>query len=117
MAMLAATGTAEIVHRSGKSDPCETILTEAEFCARLVALRSVSFLAKRHPERRRRLPVDVPFCLTPFKLTLRAARFPEMFARRRFEFCRRRTFRDLARSRWARLQRARYREFSDGLAE
>lgn len=36
---LAATGAAELVHRAGKSDPCETILTEAEFCARLMALR------------------------------------------------------------------------------
>ena len=36
---LAATGAADLVHRAGKSDPCETILTEAEFCSRLTVLR------------------------------------------------------------------------------
>jgi predicted NAD-dependent protein-ADP-ribosyltransferase YbiA (DUF1768 family) len=36
----ALAGAAEFVHhRSGKSDPCETVLTEAEFCSRLTALR------------------------------------------------------------------------------
>lgn len=36
---LEATGTATLAHRSGKSDPCETILTAEEFCHRLMTLR------------------------------------------------------------------------------
>jgi predicted NAD-dependent protein-ADP-ribosyltransferase YbiA (DUF1768 family) len=36
---LAATGDAPLTHSMGKSDPCETILTEAEFCTRLERLR------------------------------------------------------------------------------
>jgi predicted NAD-dependent protein-ADP-ribosyltransferase YbiA (DUF1768 family) len=37
---LAATGEAPLTHRMGKSDPCETILTEEEFCCRLERLRT-----------------------------------------------------------------------------
>ncbi|ARN83849.1 hypothetical protein B1812_20630 [Methylocystis bryophila] len=37
---LAATGEAPLTHRMGKSDPCETILTEQEFCTRLERLRA-----------------------------------------------------------------------------
>jgi hypothetical protein len=33
------TGDAPLTHRMGKSDPCETILTEEEFCSRLERLR------------------------------------------------------------------------------
>ena len=36
---LAATGNQKLTHRSGKQDPCETILTEEEFCSRLHRLR------------------------------------------------------------------------------
>lgn len=37
---LSATGDASLTHRLGKSDPCQTILTEAEFCTRLERLRT-----------------------------------------------------------------------------
>jgi predicted NAD-dependent protein-ADP-ribosyltransferase YbiA (DUF1768 family) len=37
---LSATGRAIRVHRIGKSDPCETILTASEFCSRLDRLRT-----------------------------------------------------------------------------
>jgi Bacteriophage protein GP30.3 len=37
---LSATGRALLVHRLGKSDPCETILTASEFCSRLDRLRT-----------------------------------------------------------------------------
>jgi predicted NAD-dependent protein-ADP-ribosyltransferase YbiA (DUF1768 family) len=37
---LSATGHAPLTHRMGKSDPCETILTEAELCTRLERLRA-----------------------------------------------------------------------------
>ena len=37
---LAATGTARLVHAVGKHDPRETVLTEAELCDRLMALRA-----------------------------------------------------------------------------
>jgi predicted NAD-dependent protein-ADP-ribosyltransferase YbiA (DUF1768 family) len=37
---LSATGDAPLTHRMGKSDPCETILTEEEFCTRLERLRT-----------------------------------------------------------------------------
>lgn len=37
---LSATGDASLTHRMGKSDPCETILTEEEFCTRLERLRT-----------------------------------------------------------------------------
>ena len=36
---LRATGSAQLVHRMGRADPCDTILTEAEFCSRLHRLR------------------------------------------------------------------------------
>ena len=39
-AALAATGTSQLVHRLGKHDPCETILTADEFCSRLLQLRA-----------------------------------------------------------------------------
>ena len=38
-AALTATGSTQLVHNLGKSDPCETILTADEFCARLLRLR------------------------------------------------------------------------------
>lgn len=37
---LSATGRAILMHRIGKSDPCETILTASEFCSRLDRLRT-----------------------------------------------------------------------------
>ncbi len=37
---LEATEHANLTHRSGKADPCETILTEEEFCGRLLRLRA-----------------------------------------------------------------------------
>jgi predicted NAD-dependent protein-ADP-ribosyltransferase YbiA (DUF1768 family) len=37
---LSATGNAPLTHSIGKSDPCATILTEAEFCTRLERLRT-----------------------------------------------------------------------------
>jgi hypothetical protein len=36
---LSATSDAPLTHKLGKSDPCETILTEDEFCKRLERLR------------------------------------------------------------------------------
>jgi predicted NAD-dependent protein-ADP-ribosyltransferase YbiA (DUF1768 family) len=39
-AALAATGDRRIAHTIGKSDPCDTILTVMEFCARLERLRA-----------------------------------------------------------------------------
>jgi predicted NAD-dependent protein-ADP-ribosyltransferase YbiA (DUF1768 family) len=36
---LSATADARLIHKIGKSDPCETILTEQEFCGRLERLR------------------------------------------------------------------------------
>jgi len=41
-AALAATGDARLTHKSGKIDPCVTILTEEEFCSRLKRLRAHS---------------------------------------------------------------------------
>jgi predicted NAD-dependent protein-ADP-ribosyltransferase YbiA (DUF1768 family) len=37
---LAATGDAPLTHSIGKSDPCDTILTEQELCSRLERLRA-----------------------------------------------------------------------------
>lgn len=37
---LKETGTADLVHSIGVSDPTQTVLTEAEFCQTLLALRS-----------------------------------------------------------------------------
>ncbi len=37
---LLATGDAILVHTMGKADPKETVLTEAEFCSRLMRLRT-----------------------------------------------------------------------------
>jgi predicted NAD-dependent protein-ADP-ribosyltransferase YbiA (DUF1768 family) len=37
---LSETGDALLTHKMGKSDPCETILTEVEFCTRLQRLRT-----------------------------------------------------------------------------
>ena len=39
-AALAASGDARLTHKSGRTDPCVTILTEEEFCSRLERLRS-----------------------------------------------------------------------------
>lgn len=38
---LAATGSARLTHRVGKTDPCDTILTAEELCERLTRLRSL----------------------------------------------------------------------------
>lgn len=38
-AALAATGTATLTHKNGGNDPHQTILTEEEFCSRLMNLR------------------------------------------------------------------------------
>ena len=37
---LLATGNATLVHTMGKSDPTQTVLTEKEFCSRLMKLRA-----------------------------------------------------------------------------
>ena len=39
---LAATGAAPLVHSVGNPDPRETVLTEAELCDRLMALRAIA---------------------------------------------------------------------------
>jgi len=39
-AALAASGDARLIHKSGKTDPCVTILTVEEFCSRLERLRA-----------------------------------------------------------------------------
>jgi predicted NAD-dependent protein-ADP-ribosyltransferase YbiA (DUF1768 family) len=48
---LAATGNAVLTHSIGKNDSSKTVLTESEFCSRLMKLRDRGYCLSDRPER------------------------------------------------------------------